>query len=386
MRAAAPIGVAALAFGVSYGVLARSAGWGRVAPVVMSLTTFAGSAQFAAVSILGAGGGLVTAVVAAVLLNLRYGPIGLSAASAITGPWWKRLLTAQLIVDESWAIAQRDDGRLDRHLLVGAGLLLLVGWTAGTVVGAFAGDLVADPESLGLDAAFPALFLALLWPQVRDRTRLLAALGGGHRPRPHARHRGRGADRGRQPGLPDRGAAVMNAVWVTVVVVGLATIAIKAAGPLLVAARTIPPRAQSALEHLAPAVLAALVGGRHHELGHGVHQLGDDRVVLAGALGGPVAGHPLVGRAAEDEHVAVVELAGRESIELLVDGPEVELLVEAFVEAVEGHHQKRVEPPHHVLLMIASSRHRLPAGSRPQFGAERVQQLERAVLALAGLS
>jgi branched chain amino acid efflux pump len=178
VRAAAPIGVAALAFGVSYGVLARSAGWGRVAPVVMSLTTFAGSAQFAAASILGAGGGLVTAVVAAVLLNLRYGPIGLSAATAITGPWWKRLLTAQLIVDESWAIAQRDDGRLDRHLLVGAGLLLLVGWTTGTAVGAFAGDLVADPESLGLDAAFPALFLALLWPQVRDRTRLLAALGG----------------------------------------------------------------------------------------------------------------------------------------------------------------------------------------------------------------
>ena len=178
VRAAAPIGVAALAFGVSYGVLARSAGWGRVAPVVMSLTTFAGSAQFAAVSILGAGGGLVTAVVAAVLLNLRYGPIGLSAASAITGPWWKRLLTAQLIVDESWAIAQRDDGRLDRHLLVGAGLLLLVCWTTGTAIGTFAGDLVADPESLGLDAAFPALFLALLWPQVRDRTRLLAALGG----------------------------------------------------------------------------------------------------------------------------------------------------------------------------------------------------------------
>jgi 4-azaleucine resistance transporter AzlC len=177
-RAAAPIGVAALAFGVSYGVLARSAGMGRVAPVAMSLTTFAGSAQFAAASILGAGGGVATAVVAAVLLNLRYGPIGLSAATAITGPWWRRLLTAQLVVDESWAIAQRDDGRLDRHLLVGAGLVLLVGWSAGTAVGAFAGDLVADPESLGLDAAFPALFLALVWPQARERSRLLAAVGG----------------------------------------------------------------------------------------------------------------------------------------------------------------------------------------------------------------
>jgi branched chain amino acid efflux pump len=178
VRAAAPIGVAALAFGVSYGVLARAAGMGRVAPVVMSLTTFAGSAQFAAASILGAGGGVVTAVAAAVLLNLRYGPMGLSAASTLRGPWWLRALTAQLVVDESWAIAQRDDGRLDRHLLVGAGLLLLVCWTTGTAVGAFAGDLIADPASLGLDAAFPALFLALLWTQVGDRSRLLAAVGG----------------------------------------------------------------------------------------------------------------------------------------------------------------------------------------------------------------
>jgi len=178
VRVAAPIGVAAFVFGISFGVLARAAGMGRVAPVVMSVTTFAGSAQFAAVSILGAGGGLVTAIVAAVLLNLRYGPIGLSAATTFEGPWWRRVLAAQLIVDESWAIAQRDDGRLDRHLLVGAGLLLLVTWTAGTAIGTFAGDLVADPESLGLDAAFPALFLALLWPQVRERSRLLAALGG----------------------------------------------------------------------------------------------------------------------------------------------------------------------------------------------------------------
>ena len=178
VRAAAPIGVAAFVFGVSFGVLARAAGMGRVAPVVMSVTTFAGSAQFAAVSILGAGGGVVTAVVAAVLLNLRYGPIGLSAATTFTGPWWWRALCAQLIVDESWAISQRHDGRLDRHLLVGAGLLLLVCWITGTTLGAVAGDLVADPESLGLDAAFPALFLTLLWSQVRERSRLLAALGG----------------------------------------------------------------------------------------------------------------------------------------------------------------------------------------------------------------
>jgi 4-azaleucine resistance transporter AzlC len=178
VRAAAPIGIAAFAFGVSFGVLARSAGMGRLAPIVMSLTTFAGSAQFAAASILAAGGGVAAAVAAAVLLNLRYGPMGLSAASTMEGPWWLRALTAQLVVDESWAIAQRDDGRIDRRLLVGAGLLLAVGWVGGTAAGALAGNLVADPASLGLDAAFPALFLALLAGQVKGRSRLLAAVGG----------------------------------------------------------------------------------------------------------------------------------------------------------------------------------------------------------------
>jgi 4-azaleucine resistance transporter AzlC len=178
VRAAAPLVIAVAAFGVSFGVLARSTGMGRLAPIVMSLTTFAGSAQFAATSILGAGGGVAAAIAAAVLLNLRYGPMGLSAAPTLEGPWWLRALTAQLVVDESWAIAQRDDGRIDRRLLVGAGLLLAVGWVGGTAAGALAGNLVADPASLGLDAAFPALFLALLAGQVKGRSRLLAAVGG----------------------------------------------------------------------------------------------------------------------------------------------------------------------------------------------------------------
>ncbi|HEV8372073.1 MAG TPA: AzlC family ABC transporter permease [Actinomycetota bacterium] len=206
VRAAAPLVIAVAAFGVSFGVLARSTGMGRLAPIVMSLTTFAGSAQFAATSILGAGGGVAAAIAAAVLLNLRYGPMGLSAAQALDGPWWRRLLTAQLVVDESWALAQREDGRIDRRLLIGAGLALGAGWICGTTVGVLAGDLVADPSSLGLDAAFPALFLALLVGQLarretqttagegrserpvtvsrraswlRDRTRVLAAVVGG---------------------------------------------------------------------------------------------------------------------------------------------------------------------------------------------------------------
>jgi 4-azaleucine resistance transporter AzlC len=178
MRLALPIGVAAGVFGVSFGVLARAAGMSPVAAVLMSATTFAGSAQTAAVSILGAGGGLVAAITTAVLLNLRYGPIGLSAAPALSGPWWRRVLQAQLVVDESWALSQRDGGRIQPGLLLGGGMILYVGWIAGTAAGATAGGLLGDPARLGLDAMFPAIFLALLVPQLHSRSRLAAAIGG----------------------------------------------------------------------------------------------------------------------------------------------------------------------------------------------------------------
>jgi 4-azaleucine resistance transporter AzlC len=178
VRAVAPFVVAVLAFGMSFGVLARSAGMDRLAALVMSATTFAGSAQFAVASILGAGGGLAAAVLTAILLNLRYAPIGLSTAPAMVGSRWRRLVESQLVVDESWAIAQRDGG-MDRHLLIGAGAALWCAWVGGTLVGLLAGNLIADPERLGLDAAFPALFLALLVPQLRTRTRLAAAVAGG---------------------------------------------------------------------------------------------------------------------------------------------------------------------------------------------------------------
>ena len=174
----APLVVPAAAFGASFGVLAAAAGMGKLAPIVMSATTFAGAGQFAAASILDEGGAMIAAMAAAALLNSRYVPIGISVAPLFDGPRWKRVLEAQLIVDESWAIANRGGGRFDKGLLLGAGLVLYPCWVLSTAIGAVAGDLLADPERLGLDAAFPALFLALLVPQLRTRTTVAAALGG----------------------------------------------------------------------------------------------------------------------------------------------------------------------------------------------------------------
>ncbi|HEV8249550.1 MAG TPA: AzlC family ABC transporter permease [Gaiellaceae bacterium] len=178
-RTIAPLLPAVVAFGVSYGVLARASGMGALAPVVMSATTFAGSAQFAAASILGDAGTVAAAVVAAVLLNARYAPMSVAVGRGFHGPLWRRFLVSQLIVDESWALSARGEGRFDVPFLLGAGLTLYPVWVSGTAIGVAAGDLVGDPERLGLDAAFPALFLALLAGQIQTGPARMAALLGG---------------------------------------------------------------------------------------------------------------------------------------------------------------------------------------------------------------
>jgi 4-azaleucine resistance transporter AzlC len=174
VRAALPLAVAPFLFGASFGLLALDAGMGALGAVAMSATTFAGSAQIAAASILDSGGGAAAAIVAALLLNARYVPFSLAVASIFPGSRKRRLLESQLIVDESWALSGRS-GRFEYGVLIGAGVLLYVLWVGGTALGTVAGDLL-DPEAIGLDAAFPALFLALLAPYLRERRALVTAV------------------------------------------------------------------------------------------------------------------------------------------------------------------------------------------------------------------
>jgi len=176
-RDVAPIALAALVIGMSFGILARDAGMGVLAPIVMSLTTFAGSAQMAAATVMQDGGAVAAAVAAAILLNLRYVAIGVSVAPSLRGRRARRLAEAQLATDESWAISQ-DRGRVNRERLIGAGLVLLLAWNAGTVAGVLGGSALGDPAAYGLDAMFPALFLALLVGQLGDGRARAAALTG----------------------------------------------------------------------------------------------------------------------------------------------------------------------------------------------------------------
>jgi predicted branched-subunit amino acid permease len=113
-----------------------------------------------------------------VLLNLRYLAIGISVAPALRGHAARRVAEAQLAVDETWAVAQRD-GRVDRGRLLGAGAVLMTCWVGGTVGGVLGGGALGDPADLGLDAMFPALFLALLVGQLDSARARAAALAGG---------------------------------------------------------------------------------------------------------------------------------------------------------------------------------------------------------------
>jgi 4-azaleucine resistance transporter AzlC len=176
--AALPFALATLVLGISFGVLARSLGWGTLAPIVFSVIAFSGSAQFAVASVLGSGGGALPAIVAAVLLNARFGPMGVAVAPYLKGGPLRRALEGQAVVDASWALASRGGGRFDREFMIGATIPQGGAWIFGTAIGALGGDFIGDPEWLGLDVIFPAFFLALLAEELNGTRAVVVAIIG----------------------------------------------------------------------------------------------------------------------------------------------------------------------------------------------------------------
>jgi 4-azaleucine resistance transporter AzlC len=175
-RAVLPLALATGAMGISFGVLAYASGWGMVAPIVFSVIAFSGTAQFAVVSVLGGGGGVVPAIVAAVLLNARFLPMGVAVAPFLKGGTLRRALEGQAVVDASWAMASRGGGRFDREFMIGATIPQVTLWIGGTVVGVLVGGVVGNVEWLGLDVIFPTFYLTLLVEELRAGGRTIAAV------------------------------------------------------------------------------------------------------------------------------------------------------------------------------------------------------------------
>src|ERR671910_1949836 len=145
-RAGVPFALATFVLGISFGVLARSLGWGVVAPIVFSVITFSGSAQFAVVAVLGAGGGALAAIVAAILLNSRFLPMGVAVAPFLKGGPLRRGVGGQAGIDASWALASRGGGRFDREVMIGASLPQVAAWIVGTAIGALGGNFIGNAE------------------------------------------------------------------------------------------------------------------------------------------------------------------------------------------------------------------------------------------------
>jgi 4-azaleucine resistance transporter AzlC len=180
LRDAMGVGAAVGAFGVSFGALAVASGLSPAQTIATSLLVFTGASQFAFIGVLAGGGGALAALVPAVLLAVRNCLYGLSLVPVLGGRTGRRLLKAHLVIDESTAMAraQRSTALAHRAFLA-TGVSVLVLWNAGTIAGVAFGRAVGDPRALGLDAMFPAAFLALLAPQLaRSGARSTALLGG----------------------------------------------------------------------------------------------------------------------------------------------------------------------------------------------------------------
>jgi predicted branched-subunit amino acid permease len=146
----------------------------------MSALVFAGSAQFAALGVIAAGGGVISAILAGALLNLRFVATSIASARSLPGGRWRRALFGQLIIDESYAlgVGAGERGAPDRRTLLLSGGLFYLAWLLGTTLGASLGPVLGDPKRLGLDAAFPAGFVALLWPMLAGRNAVRCAIAG----------------------------------------------------------------------------------------------------------------------------------------------------------------------------------------------------------------
>ena len=177
---AAGVGLGVGLYGISFGVLAVAAGLSPAQACVMSMLVFTGASQFAFIGVLAGGGGALAAIGPAVVLAVRNAAYGLSLVPILPGRLRDRAFVAQFVIDESTAMARaQDDPRAARYAFVATGAAVWLCWNAGTLAGALLGGGLGDPRALGLDAMFPAAFLALLAPQLRRRGAPVAAASGG---------------------------------------------------------------------------------------------------------------------------------------------------------------------------------------------------------------
>ena len=166
------------AYGTAFGAAAVANGFSLVQTCLLSLLTFSGASQFAVIGVLGAGGGAISGIATASLLGIRNGLYGVIMAPRLKVKGFKRIIAAQITIDESTAVALGQEVRGEKAMrqgfwLTGFGVFLF--WNLFTLAGALGAQAMGDIRAWGLDSAVPAAFLGLVWPRLKtNRDRALA--------------------------------------------------------------------------------------------------------------------------------------------------------------------------------------------------------------------
>jgi 4-azaleucine resistance transporter AzlC len=170
------VGLATGVYGVSFGAVSVAAGLSVLQTCALSLLMFTGASQFAFVGVAAAGGAPLSGALTALMLGTRNTLYGLKLAPLLGFTGWRRVATAQVVIDESTAMSVTRSSREDaRTGFLTTGIAVFALWNLFTLVGAVAGNLIGDPRTYGLDAAVGGAFLALLWPRLADpRNRVIA--------------------------------------------------------------------------------------------------------------------------------------------------------------------------------------------------------------------
>jgi predicted branched-subunit amino acid permease len=180
VRDALGIGVASGAYALSFGAISTTAGLSLLQTCALSVLMFTGASQFAFAGVIGAGGSAWAGAATAALLGTRNALYGLRLTSLLEVAGLRRIAASQLILDETTAMAiARDTPEAGRFAFWTTGLVLFTLWNLGTLVGALATQVLPDPKALGLDAAPPAAFLALIAPRLRGREPIAIELAAG---------------------------------------------------------------------------------------------------------------------------------------------------------------------------------------------------------------
>lgn len=161
------VGIATGAYGVSFGAIAVTSGFSVWQACALSLLVFSGASQFAVVGVVASGGAPMSGAATGLMLGTRNTMYGLKLASLLRLRGVRRIAGAQLVIDESTAMALKPKEPANARIgFFATGISIFVLWNLATLIGALGGRSIGDPSAYGLDAAVPAAFLALLWPRL----------------------------------------------------------------------------------------------------------------------------------------------------------------------------------------------------------------------------